>query len=105
MLKRDIIPFLQALIDREITNRAVAKLLGVSEEHLCRTLTMMRVVKIPAEKRRDPIIIKARREHIAHLAVTLPVKLAAEAGRCSVSTISRYKRAAKASENAAKTNK
>lgn len=93
MLKRDIQPYLDRLVKREMTNRAAAAILGVSEEHLSRTLKYLGIVKVPRTKADDPKkdLIAARRSFRIELANTLSVKEAAKRANCSDRTIYRLK--------------
>lgn len=92
MLKLRLRPYLEQLRTRQMTNRAVAKELGVSEEHLSRVLKTL-ITKEPAfdpGKRKE--LLAARRQHRIAAAQTLPVAEAARAAKCSVRTIYRLRK-------------
>lgn len=94
MLRDNIPPYLARLVSREMTNRAVARELGVTEHHLCRTLKQMGVVKEPAQDRSNAgKLLDARRELRTRLANDPDLSLAQAASRanCSIRTIYRYK--------------
>lgn len=92
MLRDQIKPFLPQIISREVTNRAVAALLGVSESHLCRVLKQLKVVKeeAPNSKARRELNA-ARREFRLHAANTMSIDAAARAAGCSTRTIYRLR--------------
>jgi transposase len=92
MLKIRLRPYLADLQKRKVTNRAVAKVLGVSEAHLSRVLKGI-IVKDPANNER-----KARKDLLAtrkifrdSVANTLSIKEAAKRANCSERTIYRHK--------------
>lgn len=88
-------PYLDQLRDRELTNRAVAKLLGVSEEHVCRVLKRLKFVKNPPPDRQQASqLYRARQEYRRHVATTLSITDAARAAGCSVRTIYRLRHVA-----------
>lgn len=92
MLKRDIQPYIEDLRARRVTNRAVAKVLGVSEAHLSRVLRTLGVVKDPANDRQlQHELAVARKLFRADLASKLPASQAAKLAKCSERTIYRYK--------------
>lgn len=92
MLRDDIIPYLDDLKHRRVTNRAVAAQLRVSEEHVSRTLKELGLVKDPAQSRAAAKeLVKARYEYRQSVAKTLTPKQAAKAARCSVRTIYRWR--------------
>lgn len=95
MLIDDIQPYLRDLKARLITNRAVAQALGVSEEHVSRTLKALGIAKDPsihAQEVARKALVQARYEHRASVAKTLPPRAAAKAAGCSVRTIYRWKK-------------
>lgn len=91
MLKKTLQPYLQKLISRGITGRVVAKELGISEEHLSRTLKGMGIAREPAQKRKQKEATSKRREQIEALAKTMPAAEAAKQANCSIRTIYRYR--------------
>ena len=93
MLRDDIIPFLEELRTRKVTNRAVAARLGVSEEHVSRVLKELGIVKIPGgqERRAAKELAAERYRYRKEVAKTLSPRLAARAARCSVRTIYRWR--------------
>jgi len=96
MLCDQIKPFIPAIVRRELTNRALARHLGVSESHLCRVLKQLNVVRDPAPTRENQrALIEARHELRADLAndTNLTVAEAARKAGCSTRTIYRYRNA------------
>jgi hypothetical protein len=94
MLRDNIQPYLPKLVSREMTNRAVARELNVTEHHLCRVLKSLGVKKEPAPDRSSAgKLLDARRELRTRLANDPELTLAQAASRanCSVRTIYRYK--------------
>lgn len=94
MLRDNILPYLPKLVSREVTNRAVARELKVSEAHLCRVLKALGVEKEPAPDRSNAgKLLDARRELRTKLAndPNLTLAQAARQANCSVRTIYRYK--------------
>ncbi len=91
MLIDDLQPYLERLINRELTSRAVAQALNVSEAHLCRVLKANKITKAPIYKP-DPGLLQARKAHRIKVANSMPPEEAAKAANCSVRTIYRYKR-------------
>ncbi len=91
LLSRDIQPYLEQLKSRELTNRAVAEILGVSEEHVSRTLKALGVKKdvLPGTAERE--LRATRRQYREHVAKTMPPKQAARAANCSLRTIYRLR--------------
>lgn len=90
-LRLRVVPYLDALKAREITNRAVAEELGCNEQHLSRVLAGLNLKKDPAPDRAArKALAKARREHLAHCAATLSPEAAAAACGVSVRTIYRH---------------
>ncbi len=98
MLKLTIRPYLADLQAREVSNREVARILDVSEEHISRTLKALNIVKVPSahalkakKKENYQELEKARKAHLSKLANTLSPQEAAEAGNCHIRTIYRHK--------------
>lgn len=84
-------PYLPQLRAREMTNREVAALLGITEEHLSRTLKEIGFEKEPAVDR--AALKKAtadKKANIAALAAAHPPEEAARLAGVSVRTIYRY---------------
>lgn len=92
-------PYLNALRDREITNRAVALELGVSEEHVCRVLKRLKFKKSPPPDRSEAsALYRTRQKHRRHVATTMSIADAARAAGCSTRTIYRIRHNAKKSQ-------
>ncbi len=92
MLRDRIRPYIDQIVKRELTNRAVARILGVSEYHLCHVLKQLKVVKEPAPDRKAQKALAAqRKKHRIDVANSLPIKEAAAAGNCSTRTIYRLR--------------
>ena len=97
MLRDRILPFLDELRTRKVTNRAIAARLGVSEEHVSRTLKELGVVKTSAKEAREAFkaarkaLVAARYEHRATVAKTMAPRQAARAAKCSLRTIYRWR--------------
>lgn len=91
MLKRKIKIFLQALEDREITQREVAARLGYTERHVRNVLRLYRQTKTPSERAMRSKLAKARQQYRKLLAQTLSPRQAAERANCSLRTIYRYR--------------
>ncbi len=91
MLIDDLQPYLERLVNREMTSRALAKTLNVSEAHLSRVLKANKITKAPIYKP-DPALREARKAHRIKVANSMAPEDAAKAANCSVRTIYRYKR-------------
>lgn len=93
MLRDRITPFLEDIVNRRVTNRAVALRLQVSEEHVSRTLKELHVIKVPAERRgaAQKELVAARYAYRQQAAKTLTPRQAARAANCSIRTIYRWK--------------
>jgi IS30 family transposase len=88
MLKNDIKPYLRKLKARKITNRAVAKLLGVREQSISRIL--QGIEKAPTAKHQK-IDKQLRTTKAAEArAGLITISQAASAASCSTRTIYRY---------------
>lgn len=86
-----VTPYLPQLRAREMTNREVASLLGITEEHLSRTLTELEFEKEPAVDRAAlKAATAAKKANIAALAATHPPEEAARLAGVSVRTIYRH---------------
>lgn len=85
-------PYLEPLRRREVTNRAVARELGVSEEHVCRVLKQLNVVKdaVP-DRKKNAELYRTRQAFRRQVAKTLPVAEAARQAGCSTRTIYRLR--------------
>lgn len=93
MLRDQIKPHIPAIVKREITARAVAHLLGVSEGTVCRTLKQMKITREPARDRTAAgKLERARREYRALCAATMSIEAAARAANCSTRTIYRLRK-------------
>lgn len=94
MLRDRITPFLEDIVNRRVTNRAVALRLQVSEEHVSRTLKELGIVKVPAKRRGQAAkdLVAARYAHRQEVANTLAPRQAARAAHCSLRTIYRWKK-------------
>jgi transcriptional regulator GlxA family with amidase domain len=89
LIKR-IQPHLDDLRDRKVTGRSVARLLGVTETHLSRTLKRLGIEKVKTTSRQENRRLReARDEYRKTLATTLPLKEAAAAARCHPRTLQR----------------
>lgn len=89
--------FLDKLRSREITNREVAAALGVSEEHVSRTLAEIGFEKEPAVDRKAQSAAKKARKHQIRVdAKTMSPEDLAKTHDISVRTAYRYIDAAKA---------
>lgn len=94
MLRDNITPYLPKIISREMTNRAVARELKVSEHHVCRVLKQLGVQREPAPDRSAAgRLLEARRELRTRLAndPNLTLAQAASQAKCTVRTIYRYR--------------
>lgn len=92
MLADDLQPYLDRLRDRDITNRDVARELGVAEESVCRALKRLGFQKnAPASRKAQSALYAARQALRLQLAHTLPPAEAAAAAHCSVRTIYRFR--------------
>ncbi len=95
MLKRTLLPYLDDLRQRKLTNRAVAALLDVSEAHLSRTLKLLEVVKDPiiTPPNKTKQLLQARKlmRSLAANNKTLTVAQAAKQANCSERTIYRLR--------------
>lgn len=93
MLRDKIKPFIPQIISRELTNRAVARELGVAEESISRVLKQLKVIREEAPNSLARKELNAsRRKHRAEVANTLSVKAAAAAANCSIRTIYRLRK-------------
>lgn len=93
MLADKIKPYIPQLVSRDLTNRALAAELGVSESYLCRVLKKLKVKREPApDPAAQAALNEARRAHRLVVAKTLPVKDAARAANCSTRTIYRLRK-------------
>jgi hypothetical protein len=90
---------IEALVQRQTTSRAVAAIYEVSEAHLCRTLKLMGVVRVPAPtttKKAASKRLKATRTEcrmaLARRVVEegKPIHEAAAEANCCVRTMYRY---------------
>jgi IS30 family transposase len=96
MLKKKLKPYLEDLRTKKVTNRAIAKLLNVSETHLSRVLKTL-ITKETGQTYKDlreqqRILAQARKEFRLKVAKTLPTKEAAKVANCSTRTIARWKK-------------
>ena len=96
MLKRDIIPYIDQIRERKITNRDLARKLGVNEAYLCRQLKALGIVREPSPfnpEHRDQLrkLAETRRQARLHMAQTMSAKAAAQAAGVSLSTIYRLR--------------
>jgi hypothetical protein len=92
MLRDRIKPYIDQIVRRELTNRAVAAELGVSEHHVCRVLKALNVVRNPAPTRDNKAaLIQERKDFRASVAASMSVTDAARAANCSTRTIYRYR--------------
>lgn len=93
MLRDRLKEHIPAIVKREITARAVARLLDVSEGTVCRTLKQMKIAREPAMDRTAAgKLERARREHRALCAATMSIEAAARAANCSTRTIYRLRK-------------
>jgi DNA-binding CsgD family transcriptional regulator len=94
MLKLKIRPYLADLIARRVTNREVARLLGVTEAYLSRTLKLLEVEKDPPAntRKKQHELVATRKAHRQSLANQLPPARAAREANCSLRTIYRYRK-------------
>lgn len=96
MLADKIKPYIPQLVSRDLTNRALAAELGVSESYLCRVLKKLKVKREPAPdpaaRAAQAALNEARRAHRLDVAKTLSVKDAARAANCSTRTIYRLRK-------------
>lgn len=89
---------LEAIAQRKTTVKAVARLYGVSEGYLSRTLKSLKLQRIPAptvaHKRNSKVLKAVRTQFRLELAKKAlngsPVQLLAREANCSVRTIYRY---------------
>ncbi len=92
MLRDLIRPYLPKLISREMTNRAVAAQLNVSETHLCRVLKQLKVIKEAApNSQARKALNTARKEYRVAVANSMTIQDAAAAAGCSTRTIYRLR--------------
>lgn len=95
MLRDNIKPYLDQVRRREITNRELARVLGVSEWHVCRVLKQLKVERDPAKSTHAAgrALLEARAELRTELAndPSLTLAQAARKANCSVRTIYRYR--------------
>ncbi|MFA9216815.1 MAG: hypothetical protein ACEQSK_06885 [Sphingomonadaceae bacterium] len=92
MLRDLIKPYIPEIVSREVTNRALARVLGVSEHHLCRTLKAMGIVRNPAPSRANHTALLAARKSLrTELANSKTVAEAARIAGCSERTIYRLR--------------
>jgi len=83
--------YLPALKSREMTNREVAELLGINEQHLSRVLAELEFEKDPAVDRKAlKAATAAKKANIAPLSATLSPEDAAREAGVSLRPISRY---------------
>lgn len=93
MLRDNIRPLIPRIVTRELTNREVAAMLGVSEYTVCRVLKQLKVKREPAPDRAaHRELLKQRRLVRENAAKTLPVREAAAAANCSTRTIYRLRK-------------
>lgn len=93
MLRDNLKPYIDAIVKRETTARAVARELKVSEGAVCRALKQLKVVREPAiDRTAAGKLERARREHRALCAATMPIEAAARAANCSTRTIYRLRK-------------
>lgn len=93
MLRDRIKPYIPQIVSRELTNRAVAALLGVAETSVSRILRQLKVVREEAPNSvAKKALNEARRQHRLSVAKSLPVKAAAAAANCSTRTIYRLRK-------------
>lgn len=96
MLKAKLKPYLEALRERRLTNRAVAKLLDVSEEHVSRVLKQLKLQKDPVpDPKKRKALLQTRAELRSTLANSMSITEAAKAANCSTRTIYRYRKCSK----------
>jgi hypothetical protein len=92
MLRDLIKPYIDRIRRREVTNRAVAAELGVTEFSVCRVLKQLKVVREEApNSKAKKDLNEARRQHRLKAAQTMDVKAAAQAANCSIRTIYRLR--------------
>lgn len=88
-LKTRLDPYLDDLRSRKLTNRALAKILGVSEAHLSRTLQPL-IERAPAPSRKAKQTLRTERKAFReNAAKTMSIKAAASASNCHPRTIKR----------------
>lgn len=84
-------PFLEKLRSREMTNRQVAEILEINEQHLCRVLAELGFEREPAIDRKAQKQATAdKKARIAEFAKSHPPEEAARLAGVSVRTIYRY---------------
>lgn len=81
MLKDDVQPYLPALRLRSITNREVARTLGVTESYLSRILRELGFKKTPSQTAQDKARVQKRKELRAQRPVLATTLTVAEAAR------------------------
>jgi transposase-like protein len=92
-LKTRVKPLIAAIVNRQLTIRAAALQLGVTESYLSKVLISLNVERITAPTRQQVKELNAQRKaHRTHLANTLPPKEAAKAANCTLRTIYRYRK-------------
>lgn len=90
MLRKRLLPHLEAIRTRQVTNRDLAKKLQVSEGYLSHVLAGMGVKRDPVTTRKQAKdLVHARRAFRLQAAQTLGVKKAASVAQCSERTIYR----------------
>ncbi len=93
MLRDQIRPFITQIIKRELTNRAVARLLNVSEGAVCRVLKQLKVKRDPVPNNTAKQAEAAgRRTRRIEAANSMSIKDAAAAADCSTRTIYRLRK-------------
>jgi AraC-like DNA-binding protein len=96
-LKDRLQPYVAQIVRRELTNRAVAAILGASETHVCRTLRKMGVVRDAKPSRESKKALLGERQTLRTdlarktLDGSLTVAEAARQAHCSERTIQRYR--------------
>lgn len=94
-------PYLERLKRREITNRAVADELNLTEEHVCRVLAELEFEKDPpVDRAAMKAATAAKKKRIAELAANHPPEEAARLAGVSLRTIYRALERARAKEPA-----
>ena len=95
MLRDNIKPFIPRIVSRELTNRAVARELKVSEARVCRVLKELKVVRESLPDRNAArALIAERRAFRAETAANhaLSIEEAARIANCSTRTIYRLRK-------------
>jgi hypothetical protein len=92
MLRDKIKPYIPQIVTRELTNRALAAVLGVPESSVSRVLRQLKVVREEApNSQAKKELNAARRAHRLTVAKTMSIKAAAAAANCSTRTIYRLR--------------